>query len=204
MTLTTEDVTCHYVYDGVIEFNAGKWDFSTSKSFESPFIRYNQSYDGIVRPFTLPANGTFTAGVRPWKSTVELIEAATAPSVTFDLDAPKIFVDSPGAYGACTLVFGSANFISALSPDDWILEFDFRPWFEKDSVKTIAIEDEAIGSEGHNIVKHFTGKLARKFDQAKVQCTINVKDAYIATGFTVSISFLMSAVVRAVQFRPRL
>lgn len=187
----------------MVTFDAGQWDYSTSKSFTAPGFKYQVDFDGKMPTGSLSIKPSVGGTVFNWNSQVDLIEAEDAPSLQFTIDPPKIFVDSPGFYASCILMFQASNNKAALSSDDWILEFDFRPWFGS-GASIVPIEDESIGSEGHSLVKAFTGKIQRVLDKAKVQCTVNVKDAYIATGFAVSVSFVAHCVVRRINLRPYL
>lgn len=204
MKVQYEDVHSIYQYDGNITFNAGDWDISTSKSFDSPFVRTSFHMDGVIKPHNLVLPVVPSAGVSSWNSTVHLIEAETTPGLQIDLDGPKIFIDNAGFYASFTILFGSANTKSALQSDGWFLEFDFSPWFQPETVKELDVVDESLSSEGHYIVKHFVGKLAKKLGKARIKAEINVKDAYILTGFSVSVSLIATASVRALQLRPRL
>lgn len=204
MGVQYEDISSTYQYDGLITFNAGDWDISTSKSFDSPFIRNKFVADEMIRPHRTILPVDSSAGVSQWNSTVRLIEAQFAPGLQFDLEGPKIFIDNAGFYATITLMFGGANTTSALSSDGWVLEFDFSPWFQPDTIKELDVVDESLSSEGHYIVKHFVGRLAKKVGKARIKCEVNIKDAYVTTGFSVAVSFIAFATIRALQLRPRL
>lgn len=205
MEYQLEDRQATYVYDSVVDFQDGRWDFSTSKTFESPILVSEfKSGIGPMRRLGSTYNPVFTGGTREWNSTVALIEAEDAPAFSFLLDPPQVFIEAPGGYASCTLLFSASNYQSALSQDSWSMTFDLAPWFDPKRIKSLALEDEAIGSEGHLIAKHFSGPLSKTLSKAKVTCTVNIKDAYIATGFTFSVSFIMIAMVRGYGFRPYL
>lgn len=204
MTLQYEDTNSSYLYDGVVDFKDGKWDISASRSFDAPFVRHKIQYDGPIETRTIPYKELAEGGDRAWSSTVRLIEADTTPALQILLDPPKIYLDSTGALASCTLVLGAANTQSALAPDGWALEFDFGSWFDPKTIKTLDLEDESIASEGRSIVKYFYGRLRKKLSPARVSCNVHIKDPYITTGFSFSVSFMALATVRAMFMRPSL
>lgn len=129
-------------------------------------------------------------------------EAEEAPWFDITLQPPKISLDAPGLYASVYMVFGAADAKPALAESGWSIEVDISPWLDK--IKDLPLLDEAVGGEAHTIERWFGGFVKTQPGPVKVRLQMDVKDAFITTGYTLGVGFTMLYTVYQVRWRPSL
>lgn len=193
-----------YTYGTSVTFKDGRWDVALSHSGDSPSVGHwfkhpqSQITPGIQRLETARVLATQTR----WDASQTLSQAEEAPAFDIQLSPPAIFVDTAGFQASVMIVFNVSDNQPALTTEGWSMEVDLSRWFG--DVANVDLENEAISAEGHIVSKYFYGTLAKALSKAKIRCQMNIKDQFIATGYTFGFTFTVLATVYKVSYRPAL